>query len=76
MPIRRIIEYPEAEGKTVAQLTVTNTDEFRGIEIAFTDETAMQFEIGLSMEVEPQLINWKSGNGKKLKQFPSVKVVA
>lgn len=74
--MRRIVEYPEAEGKTITQLTITNTEEFHAIEIAFTDKTALQLELSTSMGITPTLIDWKSGDGEPIKKFPAVKVAA
>jgi hypothetical protein len=59
-------------GKTVAKLTVTNEPDFRAITIRFTDKTAMHFAINARIALEPELMDWKTGDGESIKIYPVV----
>jgi hypothetical protein len=67
-----IIEFKEAAGKTVAKVTLTNELDFRAVTIRFTDKTAMHFTVQPRVEFDPELVDWKTGNGKPIKTYRRV----
>jgi hypothetical protein len=69
---QKIIEFKEAAGKVVEKITVTNDTEFRAITVRFVDHTAMHFTLHPRIEFEPELMDWKTGDGKVLKEYPTV----
>jgi hypothetical protein len=68
---QRIHEYPEVIGKTVAKVTVTNESDWRNITVKFTDNTAVHFGIRPFIQIEPEHVDWSTGNGKILRSYPS-----
>ncbi|MCU1305249.1 MAG: hypothetical protein JWQ87_5533 [Candidatus Sulfotelmatobacter sp.] len=69
---QRIHEYPEVVGKTVAKITVTNESDWRTITVKFTDNTAIHFGIRPFIQIEPEHVDWTTGNGKVLRSYPFV----
>jgi hypothetical protein len=69
---QNIVEFKEAAGKTVQKITATNEADWRCITIRFTDLTSLHFTIRPRIEFDPELVDWKTGDGKQLKQFPTV----
>lgn len=69
----RIHEYPELVGKTIAKVTVTNESDFRCITIRFADSTAIHFGIRPSVSIEPEHLDWTTGDGKVLRCYPFVR---
>ena len=67
-----IIEFKEAAGKTVAKVTLTNELDFRAVTIRFTDKTALHFTVHSRVEFDPELVDWKTGNGKPIKAYRRV----
>jgi hypothetical protein len=68
----KIHDYPEVVGKTVEKVTATNESDFRCITVRFTDKTAIHFSLRPRITMEPEHLDWKTGNGKVLKTFPFV----
>jgi hypothetical protein len=67
---QKIHEYTEAIGKTVAKVTVTNESDWRNITVKFTDNTAIHFGIRPFIQIEPEHVDWTTGNGKILRSYP------
>ena len=70
---QRILEYPEAVGKIVEEVTFTNEKDFHMVTIRFADKTALGFHIKMRLEAKPELMDWKTGDGKSLKQYRMVR---
>ena len=68
----KIIEIKGAVGKTVQKITVTNESNYRDITIRFWDQTALHFELYPRIEVEPELLDWKTGDGQLLKEYGTI----
>lgn len=68
----KINEYPEAVGKTVEKVTATNESDFRCITVRFSDKTAIHFGLRTRITMEPEFMDWKTGDGKVLKSYPFV----
>jgi hypothetical protein len=45
------------------RVTVTNEADFRNITIKFTDATALPFDLCVSLDIDPELVDWKTGDG-------------
>jgi hypothetical protein len=67
-----IVEIDGAIGKTVEKITVTNESYFRVITIRFADRTAIHFTIHPRIEVEPELVDWTTGDCEALKEYPTI----
>lgn len=67
-----IHEYPEVVGKTVEKVTVVNESDWRNISIKFTDKTALHITVRSRLTMEPELIDWKSGDMKTMRSYPHV----
>jgi len=68
-----IHEYPELAGKTVSKVTVTNESDWRSITVRFTDNTAIHFSIRPFVQIEPEHVDWRTGDGKLLRIYPFVR---
>jgi hypothetical protein len=69
---QRIIEYTEVVGKTVAKVTVSNESDWRNITVKFTDNTAIHFGIRPRLTIEPEHVDWTTGDAKILRSYPFV----
>jgi hypothetical protein len=67
-----IVEFKEVAGKTVEKITLTNESDFRAVTIRFTDRTAMHFTLRSKIDVSPELLDWKTGNGEVIRTYPRV----
>lgn len=70
---QRIIEYTEVVGKTVAKVTVVNESDWRNITVKFTDNTAIHFGIRPFINIEPEHIDWSTGDSKLIRSYPFVR---
>lgn len=68
----KIIEVEGVAGKTVQRITVTNEFNFRDITVRFSDKTAIHFELHPRIAVEPELVDWTTGDGETLKKYPTI----
>ena len=68
--------FPEATGKTVESIEFTATADYYGINVNFTDNTAMIFGIEPFVVTFPYLGDWKTGERKILKQWKAVRSVS
>jgi hypothetical protein len=67
-----IVELDGVIGKTVEKITVTNESDFRVITIRFADRTAIHFTLHPRIEVEQELVDWTTGDGEALKEYPTI----
>ena len=65
----RIHEYPEVVGKTILKVTVTNESDWRDITVKFTDNTAIHIGIRPYVQMEPEYVDWTTGNGKTFEEI-------
>jgi hypothetical protein len=63
-------KYPNVCGKVVKYIREDLSDSIPGITIQFTDGTSMTWCIRPRAEIEPELQDWKTGNGKILRRYP------
>ncbi len=69
---QNIIEIDGAVGKTVQKITVTNESYFRVITVRFSDQTAIHFTLHPRIEIEPELLDWKTGDGE-IMEYPDLR---
>ena len=68
--------FPEAEGKIVKSIELTAESGYYGIDINFTDNTAMVFSIEPFVMAFPYLGDWTAGERKILKEWKPVRSVS
>jgi hypothetical protein len=68
--------FPEAEGKIVESIELTAEPGYYGIDVNFTDNTAMVFSIEPFVMAFPYLGDWTTGERKILKQYEPVRSVS
>lgn len=64
-----IVEIEGVAGKTVQRITVTNEFNFRDITVRFSDQTAIHFGVRPRLEIEPEMLDWKTGDGETLREY-------
>lgn len=74
---RKRSDFPEVTGKVVQAVEVRPSETGYGIGIMFTDRTFLSFDVEpqMTLSIMPELSDWKTGNYKPLKRWPSVKSV-
>ena len=63
----------EIHGKTLDEIEITNLNEWRNITVRFTDETSIHFHLQLTLLVNTELSDWRTGNDTILKRYPQIK---
>jgi hypothetical protein len=63
----------EIHGKTLDEIEITNLNEWRNITVRFTDETSIHFHLQLTLLVNTELSDWRTGNDNILKRYPQIK---
>src|SRR5947208_11252140 len=71
-----ITRFPEAQGKIIESIELTAEPGYYGIDVNFTDNTAMVFAIEPSVVAFPYLGDWTGGERKILKQYDPVRSVS
>lgn len=67
---RNVLRFAEAAGKTVEFIEMDWTADFPCVEVGFDDRTALLFELGSRLTLEPMYSNWKTGNQRVLRRWP------
>jgi len=67
LPIQ-FIRFPEVKGKIVESVEADPD----AISIHFRDKTALTFEVDSCHILYPELADWKTGNMRSIKQWPSI----
>jgi hypothetical protein len=65
-------QFPGVHGKIVDYVSVERGDDGFDIHIEFMDKTALLFDCRPQLGIEPELTNWKTGNGKRIKRYPAL----
>jgi hypothetical protein len=71
-PTERVITFPKAKGKTVAEVELSFSTDYNIIEVVFDDKTSLTFNIEPCFQVRPEIVSWKSGSYKPLKRWRPV----
>lgn len=71
-PNERVLTFPEAKGKIVAEVELSFSSDCNVIEVVFQDKTSLTFNIEPCFQVRPEIVSWKSGSYKPLKRWRPV----
>jgi hypothetical protein len=71
-PYQRVLNFPEAKGKIIAEAELLVSSDYFTIEVKFEDKTSLSFDLETCAMVYPELINWKSGNYKPVRRWRPV----
>ena len=71
-PHSRILKFPQAKGKIVAEVELSISPDYRIIEIVFQDKTSLTFNLESCLQVTPEIVSWKSGSYKPMKRWKAV----
>jgi hypothetical protein len=69
----RLVEFPQARGRTVEMVELSLDSEFQCISIRFKDNTDLTVVIDTGLSFQAQYSEWKTGNQKVLKRWPVVR---
>ena len=71
-PDSRVLKFPKAKGKVVAEVELSLSPDYRIIEIVFDDKTSLTFNLESRVQITPELVSWKSGKYHPLKRWRPV----
>jgi hypothetical protein len=71
-PYQRVLKFPKAKGKVIAEVELSISPDYRIIEIVFQDKTSLTFNLESCLQVTPEIVSWKSGSYKPLKHWRPV----
>ena len=66
----RLVEFPQARGRTVEMVELSLDSDFHCISIRFQDETDLTFVINPALTFRTDYSRWKGGEQKVLKRWP------
>ena len=66
----RLVQFPEARGRTVERVELSTASDFPCISIRFTDSTDLTLVIDPWLTFQADYSRWKDGNQKVLKRWP------
>ena len=66
----RLVEFPQARGRTVEMVELNLDSDFHCISIRFQDETDLTFVIDPWLTFRADYSRWKDGEQKVLKRWP------
>ena len=66
----RLVEFPQARGRTVEMVELSLESDFHCISIRFQDETDLTFVIDPALTFRADYSRWKGGEQKVLKRWP------
>jgi hypothetical protein len=69
---KQTLKFPKAKGKTIAEVELSISTDYRIIEIVFTDKTSLTFNLESCLQVTPEIVSWKSGKYQPLKRWRPV----
>jgi hypothetical protein len=71
----RLIEFPQAKGRTVEMVELNLDSDFHCISIRFQDDTDLTFVIDPALTFRADYSSWKDGEQTMLKRWPPVSSV-
>ena len=71
-PYERVLKFPTAKGKIVAEVELSISPDYNVVEIVFQDKTSLTFNLESCLQVVPELVSWKSGSYKPMKRWRPV----
>ena len=69
----RLVEFPQAKGRTVEMVELNLDSDFNCINIRFQGGTDLTFVIGTALTFRADYSKWKAGNQKLLKRWPVIR---
>ena len=69
---QRVLKFPKARGKVIAEVELSLSPDYNVIEIVFQDKTSLTFNLESCLQVTPELVSWKSGKYHPLKRWRPV----
>jgi hypothetical protein len=69
----RLVEFPQARGRTVEMVELSLDSDFQCVSIRFKDNTDLTVVIDTALTFEAAYSEWKAGNQKVLKRWPVVR---
>lgn len=69
----RLVEFPQAKGRTVEKVELSLDSDFRCVSIRFEDNTDLTVVIDTALTFRAEYSEWKAGNQKILKRWPLVR---
>ena len=60
-PYQRVLKFPKAKGKTIAEVELAISPDYNIIEIVFDDKTSLCFNLESRVQIAPELVSWKAG---------------
>jgi len=66
----RLVEFPQARGRTVDKVELSTDSDFHCVSIRFTDKTDLTVVIDPWLTFQVDYSKWKTGNQKILKRWP------
>jgi hypothetical protein len=71
-PDQRVLKFPKAKGKVIAEVELSISPDYNIIEIVFDDKTSLCFNLESRVQIAPELVSWKAGEYKPLKRWRPV----
>jgi hypothetical protein len=69
----RLVEFPEAKGRTVDKVELNTDSDFPCISIRFTDNTDLTVVIDPWLSFQADYSRWKAGEQKIIKRWPIIR---
>jgi hypothetical protein len=70
---RRFIEFPLVKGRIVNKIELTDDGDYHSIVIRFQDNTDLEVLIDPVLEFKARFYDWKGGNQRVIKRWPTVR---
>lgn len=67
------VTFPQARGKTVADVYVTMQSDMNCVTLAFADNTDLVIEIEPCLSFRADYFDWKTGDGRIIKRWPRIR---
>ncbi len=71
-PYQRVLKFPTAKGKIIAEVELSISPDYNIIEVVFQDKTSLTFNLDSRVQIAPELVSWKSGSYKPIKRWRPV----
>lgn len=69
-PYARLVQFPQAKGRTVEKVELSLDSDFRCVSIRFKDNTDLTVVIETALTFRAEYSKWKEGNQKVLTRWP------
>jgi hypothetical protein len=69
----RLVEFPQARGRTVEMVELSADSDFYCVSIRFKDDTDLTVVIDMGLTFRAEYSEWKAGNQNILKRWPVIR---